>query len=258
VKRNQEYDPFAWLYTTYWGEEFHKQSLAVLDRLLLRNLPHGAAVLDLCCGDGRMSQQLARQGFHVIGLDGSDQMLVYAQQRAPNVEFILADARSFSLPERFDAVVSTFDSLNHVRQATELAAVFRNVFACLKAPGLFAFDLNREEAYRDLWARTSHTIDKHAVSIARGSYSSRTRLARCDVTLFRPARTSRTFAALKTWERSDFRLTQRYHPESEVTKALAAAGFGVELHDARNLGMKGDIGFGRSFYLGRKAASHRG
>src|SRR5437764_6683985 len=159
MKRNQEYDPFAWLYTTYWGEEFHKQSLAVLDRLILRRLPRRAAVLDLCCGDGRLSHQLIRRGFAVIGLDGSDKMLAYAKQRAPKAEVILADARQFQLPERFDAVVSTFDSLNHVREAKELEAVFRNVFACLRAPGLFAFDLNREEAYRDLWARTSHTID---------------------------------------------------------------------------------------------------
>ena len=67
MKRNQEYDPFAWLYTTYWGEEFHKQSLAVLDRLILRRLPRRAAVLDLCCGDGRLSHQLIRRGFAVIG-----------------------------------------------------------------------------------------------------------------------------------------------------------------------------------------------
>src|SRR5437764_6296435 len=128
MKRNQEYDPFAWLYTTYWGEEFHKQSLAVLDRLMLRRLPRGAAVLDLCCGDGRMSQQLVRRGFAVVGLDGSEQMLSYARHRAPRAEFILADARQFCLSKRFDAVVSTFDSLNHVRDLTELAAVFRNVF----------------------------------------------------------------------------------------------------------------------------------
>jgi SAM-dependent methyltransferase len=244
MKRNQEYDPFAWLYTTYWGEEFHKQSLAVLDRLILGRLPRRAAVLDLCCGDGRLSQQLTRRGFTVMGLDGSDRMLAYAKQRAPKAEFILADARQFHLPERFDAVVSTFDSLNHVREAKELEAVFRNVFACLKTPGLFGFDLNREEAYRDLWARTSHTVDKHAVSIARGTYSLRTKLAHCDVTLFRPRG--------QFWERSDFRLTQKFHAEAAIVTTLEKCGFAVEVHDARNLGMGGDIGFGRTFYLGVK------
>ena len=244
MTRNQEYDPFAWLYTTFWGEEFHQQSLAVLDRLLLQRLQPRDTVLDLCCGDGRLSQQLVRRRFAVTGLDGSAHMLAFAKQRAPKVKFLLADARTFKLPEQFHAVISTFDSLNHIRQTRELAAVFRNVFRCLKTPGLFAFDLNREEAYRDLWTRTSHTIEKDVVSVARGSYEPKTRFAHCDVTQFRVDRGA--------WERSDFRLTQRYHPEPEVVAHLKRAGFSVELHDARALGMQGEIGNGRTFYLGSK------
>ena len=245
MTRNQEYDPFAWLYTTYWGEEFHQQSLAVLDRLMLHRLPPRAAVLDLCCGDGRLSQQLARRRFVVTGLDASGHMLAFAKQRAPKVKFLLADARNFNLPEQFDAVISTFDSLNHIRHTKELAAVFRNVFQSLKTPGLFAFDLNREEAYHDLWARTSHTIEKDVVSIARGSYHPGARLAHCDVTQFRDNHGA--------WERSDFRLTQRFHPELDVVSHLKQTGFAVELYDARGLGMRGEIGTGRTFYLGSKA-----
>jgi SAM-dependent methyltransferase len=246
MRRNQEYDPFAWLYSKYWGEEYHTQSMGVLERLFLSRLSPGASVLDLCCGDGRMSQQLAGRGFAVTGLDGSSHMLAFAKQRAPRVLFLLGDARRFRLPQQVDAVVSTFDSLNHVRGAKELTSVFRNVFACLKHPGFFAFDLNREEAYRDLWARTSHTVEKDVVSIARGSYSPATRLAHCDVTQFR--RNNRF------WERSDFRLTQKFHADAEVVAALKETGFTVESFDAAaHLGMQGDIGKGRTFYLACKA-----
>jgi len=245
MNRNAEYDPFAWLYTKYWGGEFHEQSLAVLERLLLHRLASRAAVLDLCCGDGRISQQLSRRGFAVTGLDGSAQMLAFAKHRAPKVKFLLADARRFQLPPEFDAVVSTFDSLNHIRTARDLGAVFRNVFACLKSPGLFAFDLNREEAYQDLWARTSHTIERDVVSVAQGTYSAATKVAHCDITQFRGAKGS--------WQRSDFRLTQKFHPESEVIFELERAGFAVKRFDAAaDLGMHGDIGKGRTFYLGCK------
>ena len=245
MKRNQEYDPFAWLYTTYWGQEFHQQSMAVLDRLLLHRLPRRAAVLDLCCGDGRLTQQLVRRRFEVTGLDASGHMLAFAKQRAPKARFLLDDARKFHLPPQFDAVISTFDSLNHIHETSELGLVFRNVSQCLKTKGLFAFDLNREEAYRDLWARTSHTIEKDAVSVARGFYNSHTRLANCDVTQFR--------ATGRVWERSDFRLTQRFHPEAAVVTHLKQAGFEVQLFDAaRDLGMKGEIGRGRTFFLGGK------
>src|SRR5690242_8409807 len=150
MRRFADYDPFAWLYHRYWGHEFHEQAMPALEKLILRRLPRRAAILDVCCGDGRIARELTRRGYRVTGLDGSEQMLSYAKQRAPKAELLLLDARSFQMPARFDAAISTFDSLNHVLKVSDLAAVFRNVFASLKPGGCFAFDLNREEAYHDL------------------------------------------------------------------------------------------------------------
>jgi len=247
VKRYADYDPFAWLYTNYWGDEFHRQAMPVLQRLLLNRLPRRAAVLDLCCGDGRIADALARRGYSVTGIDGSEEMLAYAASRNNSVRFLLADARTFEPLAEFDAVISTFDALNHVMSARELRAVFRRVYATLKPGGWFGFDVNREEAYRHLWVRTSHSVDNSAVSIARGSYDARRRVARCDVTLFRND---------GQWVRSDFALTQKYHPEDEVKASLQAVGFvDVEALDAHaDLGMTGEIGIGRVFFRARKPA----
>jgi SAM-dependent methyltransferase len=240
-----DYDPFAWLYTHYWGEEFHREAIPVLDRLLLHRLPPKSEILDLCCGDGRIAQTLSRRGYVVTGLDGSEQMLTYARQRAPKVEFYLEDARRFKMPPRFDAVISTFDSLNHIMESEDLQKVFVNVHACLKPGGYFVFDLNREEAYIDLWSRTSTIVDKKTVSVARGTYDSARKIAVCDVTLM----------ALDSdaWRRSDFRLKQRLHHRDTVLSGLQSIGFNAEVFDAaRDLGMRGDIGTGRDFYLATK------
>ena len=246
MRRYRDYDPFAWLYTKYWGDEFHRQIMPVLDRLVLSEVPKKAKVLDLCCGDGRVSQQLAKRGYKVLGVDGSEHMLTYAKQRCPRIEFLLKDARNFTLPEEFDAAVSTFDSLNHVMDPADLTAVFRNVYACLKRGGIFVFDLNREEAYRDFWARTSTQVDTKAVSIARGSYDGHENIAHCDVTLFRLEEGA--------WQRSDFRLSQRYHPEKLVRRHLLSAGFAVEVFDgSKDMAMQGDIGVGRNFFVARKS-----
>jgi len=246
MERYTDYDPFAWLYANYWGDEFHREAAPALERLLFYRLPAGAAVLDLCCGDGRISGELQRKGFQVTGLDGSERMLTLAQQRVPNARFLLADARCFALAEEFDAAISTFDSLNHVLDARELRKVFDNVHRALKPGGWFVFDLNREQAYLDFWAHDSHTVDADAVSVARGAYDKRTRLATCDVTLFEREGVH--------WQRSDFRLTQRYHTPEAVMLALKRAAFTAERLDAAaDLGMKGDVGQGRDFYLARKA-----
>jgi SAM-dependent methyltransferase len=243
TRRFSDYDPFAWLYHEYWGREFHAEILPVLDKLLLKRLPPKSDILDLCCGDGRLANRLVRNGYRVTGLDGSEGMLAFARQKTAQAEFLLADARSFRLPERFDAVISTFDSLNHVMTTEELRAVFANVFAALHADGYFVFDLNREESYKEIWVRTFVTVDRKAVSIARGAYNRPKRLATCDITLFRMR---------GGWERSDFRLAQRCHSRNEVTKALREAGFSFDVHDAAKAGMQGEIGTGRDIYVARK------
>jgi SAM-dependent methyltransferase len=245
TRRFADYDPFAWFYTNYWGEEFHREAMPVLDRLLVPLLPARADILDLCCGDGRIAQTLAKRGYRVTGIDGSERMLTYARQRLPKAELYLKDARRFKLPPRFDAVISTFDSLNHIMEAADLKKVFENVFACLKPAGVFVFDLNREEAYMDLWSRTSTVVDKKAVAVARGLYDSSRKIAVCNVTLLRLENGQ--------WRRSDFRLTQRLHMQDQVLGALRDAGFDTRVYDAtRDLGMQGDVGAGRDFYLARK------
>lgn len=243
-QRFNDYDPFAWLYTQYWGEEFHQEAIPALDRLILRLLPRRAEVLDLCCGDGRIAQTLSKRGYRVTGLDGSERMLTFAKRRAPKVEFFLADARRFKLPRRFHAVISTFDSLNHIMNTADLKKVFRNVAASLKPGGLFAFDLNREPAYAGLWSRTTTIVDKTAVSVARGSYDRVRKTAVCNVTLLR--------LDGDRWERSDFRLRQKFHARADVLRALTQTGFAPQVFDAaRDLAMQGDIGSERDFYLGK-------
>jgi SAM-dependent methyltransferase len=243
MNRYMDYDPFAWLYANYWGQDFHRQIMPALDRLLLHRLPRSAKVLDLCCGDGRLAQKLARKGYRVTGLDGSERMLSYAKRRASQIEFYLRDARRFQLPAEFDAVISTFDSLNHIMSLDELSAVFCNVHRCLRPGGLFAFDLNRPEAYEQIWVQPFTWVTPDAVAIAQGTYDRRRRLAHCDITLFR-------LQDGQSWERSDFRLSQKCHAVNAVTKALRALGFAVETFDAAvELGMRGETGQGRTFFL---------
>ncbi|MBV8841931.1 MAG: class I SAM-dependent methyltransferase [Bryobacterales bacterium] len=244
MKQFQDYDPFAWLYANYWGGTFHKAARVPLRRLLTSQLPAHAQVLDLCCGDGRLAALLVRSGFRVTGVDGSEKMLAFARQRCPEARFLLADARSLDLPPRFHAAVSSFDSLNHIMTARDLGRVFCSVWRLLRPGGLFVFDLNREEAYRNSWVKTGSIVTADVVSVSRGVFLAEQRLAVCDITLMRRNN--------GCWERSDFRLRQRLHPRATVLGKLAEVGFEACVHDAAELGMKGEIGQGRDFYEARK------
>jgi SAM-dependent methyltransferase len=212
-----DYDPFAWFYDGYWCRGVVPDFLRALDQLLLPQLPDGSAVLDLCCGTGRVAAGLVARGFRVTGLDISEEMLSYARRNAPEAEFVRADARSFALPPVFGAVVSTFDSLNHFLRMEELSAVFRNVRAALRPGGLFFFDVNLEMGFREHWQEHYSVIEEERVCLVRGTYDSASKLGRYDFTLFRQSD--------GCWRRSDFSISERCHPKGEIRAALKREGF---------------------------------
>ncbi len=244
--RYTDYDAFAWFYNRHWGAEYHRQTLPILERLAMSSLPDGAAILDLCCGTGRVSAALIDRGFRVTGVEGSAEMVRYARENAPSAEFVVDDARTFRLDGKFDLAISIFESLNHVMSVEELGAVFENVHRCLAAGAYFIFDLNRESVFEKYWNLHYIITEDDHVCASRANYRVDEKIARCDITMFRLD---------EAWRRADTVISQRCHAMEPVRAALKSAGFAdVELFDAReDLGMTGDIAFARTFFRARRA-----
>jgi SAM-dependent methyltransferase len=99
------------------------------------------SVLDLACGTGLASRDVARCGASVVGLDASAAMLRRAEALGGNVRYVHGDFRAFALGETFAAVLCCGDALNYVASCAELVDVFRCVRGHLGPGGLFAFDV---------------------------------------------------------------------------------------------------------------------
>lgn len=73
----------------------------------------GERVLDLACGIGRHSIELAGRGFDVVGIDISEELLEIARREAEakslEIEFRQADLRELDISEDFDIVLSLND-----------------------------------------------------------------------------------------------------------------------------------------------------
>lgn len=80
-----------------------KYGREVLELLAPREGEH---VLDLGCGTGHLTNQIAASGATVIGLDKSPAMIERARALYPDLRFESADATSFRFEEPFDAVFS--------------------------------------------------------------------------------------------------------------------------------------------------------
>jgi SAM-dependent methyltransferase len=215
------YDPFAWIYNRHWGKSFLPVILPVMENLMLRCIPKKAHLLDLCCGTGQLAQNLTAMGYKVTGIDGAPAMLRYARRNAPGVEFLKADACDFSRvlnkSSKFHAVISAFDSLNHIMTLKGLAAVFRNVNSVLRPGGYFQLDLNTESGYLYDWAGDFTIVEDDHVCVVQNTYSPSKRIATFDATIFRYKKGG--------WYRSDLTLYQKYHNPARVITALKSAGF---------------------------------
>jgi SAM-dependent methyltransferase len=241
------YDDFAWFYNHYWADEFHNLAVPVLDRIWIPRLPARGRVLDVCCGTGYLAGILVGRGFRVTGVDASPVMIGYARENAPAAEFHVADAASFEMPPEFHGAVSTFDSINHVIGRGALEAAFRQIGAALRPGASFVFDVLFEEAYQNHWGENFAIVcDDHVLTITGSCYDPRRRIARCTITMFR-----RIDGA---WSRADVVVEEQCHTRPQIDAALRGAGFEeIACYDARDLGMGGELGEGRTFYVAVKA-----
>jgi SAM-dependent methyltransferase len=114
-------------------------------------------LLDVCCGTGQLAVHFLQQGYTVVGIDLSEDMLGHARQNAAQyvetgqARFLQDDAADFALDDRFGLAVSTFDALNHLPDDEALHACFQCVHDVLVPGGIFIFDLNTRAGLRAKW-----------------------------------------------------------------------------------------------------------
>jgi SAM-dependent methyltransferase len=136
---------------------FHQTDTpAEIDKIVsLTGIKPGMAVLDLGCGIGRHSLELARQGYSVTGVDRTDAYLKTARENAGkeglNVEFIRQDMREFRRPNGYDAVISMFTSFGYFEDPDDDRQVADNMFACLRPNGVLLIDVAGQEIVKRIW-----------------------------------------------------------------------------------------------------------
>ena len=94
----------------------------------------GGPVLDLGAGTGRVSVDLAAQGYDVVALDTESELLAELSEREPSVTTVHADARAFSIDAQFPLIVAPMSLVQILGGHHGRVAMLRNVHAHL-CPG---------------------------------------------------------------------------------------------------------------------------
>ena len=131
----------------YMDEVFTKNTIKEVDFLVAEfQLPVGSSIIDIGCGTGRHSIELAKRGFNVTGIDISKGMLIEAEKtaNAENVEanFIKADATNFKIKDKYDAAVCLCEGAFALIEVDEDpfehdSKILKNVNASLKHDAKF-------------------------------------------------------------------------------------------------------------------------
>ena len=130
-------DRYLDVFSESFTEERSRQEAQAAAAFL--DLPAGASILDLACGQGRHAIPLARLGFQVTGLDLSPTLLAHARARAGAtgviVRWIQGDMRDLPWEAEFDACVNLTTAFGYFATDDENEAVLRQVVKALKPGG---------------------------------------------------------------------------------------------------------------------------
>lgn len=126
-----------------WVEDTGRQVDFIVKELDLRG---GEKILDLACGFGRHSLELARRGFSVVGVDITPEYIEYAANAAEsenlNARFICADIRETDFRGEFDAVLNMADgAVGYLENDEENLKIFKVVSEALKRGGRHFMDV---------------------------------------------------------------------------------------------------------------------
>jgi len=152
-----------------------------VERLFRRYRVRPTAVVDLACGTGNVTFELARRDYLAVGVDNSPGMLAEARRKLTDfprpVEFVQRDLRELQLPHRFDAALCLYDSLNYVTEPAQVAASFRGVRSVLREGGCFIFDVNAAYAFEaELFTQDNLRYNEELKYVWKSEYNPTSRL----------------------------------------------------------------------------------
>ncbi|MBQ8345823.1 MAG: class I SAM-dependent methyltransferase [Clostridia bacterium] len=182
-------------------------------------------VLDLACGTGRMTREMAKRGYDMIGVDGSDSMLgeAYDKSEGMGILYLCQDMRSFELYGTVGAVLCCLDSMNYLLSEKDVESTLRGVHNYLDPNGLFLFDVNTPYRFRTVYGDRAYVLEdvmdgRNIYCGWQNRYDEDSGLCDFDLSLFEEQEDG-------SYRRSDEHQQERCYSMEQWKRMLATCGF---------------------------------
>jgi 2-polyprenyl-3-methyl-5-hydroxy-6-metoxy-1,4-benzoquinol methylase len=120
-------------------------------------------LLDLACGTGSISEEMAKLSYDVIGVDNSEEMLGIAIEKKFDsglpIQYLCQDMREIDMFGTIDVTICALDSINHLPSFDDVKKTFSKVSLFAEPDGLFIFDINTIYKHLNILADNTFTYE---------------------------------------------------------------------------------------------------
>ena len=182
----EAYTDFAYVYDTFMDETPYEEWCAFVKEMINKygiSKPEKSTdaltseknlVLDLGCGTGTLTELLAKEGYDMVGIDNSPDMLEIAMEKRADagleILYLLQDMRELELYSTVGTVISVCDSLNYLLSEEDLLNTFKKVNNYLFPSGIFLFDFNTVYKYAEVIGDTTIAENREECSFIWENY----------------------------------------------------------------------------------------
>lgn len=195
-----------------------------IESIFKRNNRKPSLLLDLGCGTGSFTIEMAKKGYDMIGVDISCEMLSHARDKSEKegceILYLNQDMSCLELYGTVDAAVCLMDGINHLVRKNDLKKLFKNLNKYLNPGGLFVFDINTVYKFeRILGNNIFYEIDEDIAYLWRNTFNRKSRICEFDLTFF--------IRNGNTYNRYDETHYERAYSNDEIKDVAHSYGFKV-------------------------------
>ncbi len=217
------YDLLAPFYDKFNGDIDYSKWADFIEEVIKKEYKQGRPelVLDLGCGTGKMTFELAKRGYDMTGVDYSPEMLDMARVHADvlgygnKILWLCQDMREFELYGTVDVAVCCLDGINHLTSTDDLNKCFDLVHNYLIPGGLFIFDINGKFKFENIYGSRDYVIEEeNALCVWQNYYNEKSKICDFYITLFKECSDGR-------YERSDEVQREKMYTLRSIKNALS-------------------------------------
>ena len=221
------YSKFAQFYDTLTKNISYIERAKYFDTIIEKFGGTRGILLDLACGTGSLSEEFAKLGYDVIGVDNSEEMLNVALDKKFDselpIQYLRQDMTKLDMFGTIDVTICALDSLNHLVNIEAIIKTIERVSLFAEPNGLFIFDVNTPYKHKNVLANNTFIYDTEDVyCIWQNSYYDKDNRVLINLDFFEKDK--------EVYYRSEESFSEVAYPKELLDEILTNAGFEVVAH----------------------------